>query len=113
MTGKLAVRVVGFKPVRSNTLYGFVDVALPDLHLVIKEATVHESKEGKRWVGLPARPQLNKDGCIICDDRGKKLYIPTIQFDDRATYHAFSARVLDALAVAFPHAFSEPETATP
>ena len=55
MTGKLTVVIGDFKPMRSNSLYGFVDVIVPELRLRIREATVHAS-HGRRWVGLPAKP---------------------------------------------------------
>ena len=40
---KLAVNVESFKPLRSNTLFGFADTLIPELHLRIREATVHEA----------------------------------------------------------------------
>jgi hypothetical protein len=40
---KLSVNVESFKPVPSNTLFGFADILIPELHLRIREATVHES----------------------------------------------------------------------
>jgi hypothetical protein len=44
---KLSVNVESFKPLRSNTLFGFADILIPELHLRIRQATVHES-HGKR-----------------------------------------------------------------
>ena len=101
---KLSVRVDAFKPLRSNSLFGFADLTIPEVRLKIKEATIHQS-HGRRWVGLPAKPQLNKDGCAITDDRGKRVYSSILQFADRKTSDAFSARVIEALIAAFPHAF--------
>ena len=43
----LRVNVESFKPLRSNKLFGFANILIPELHLRIREATVHES-HGKR-----------------------------------------------------------------
>jgi hypothetical protein len=34
---KLSVNVESFKPLRSNTLLGFADILVPELHLRIRE----------------------------------------------------------------------------
>jgi hypothetical protein len=44
---KLSVNVESSKPLRSNMLFGSADILIPELHLRIREATVHES-HGKR-----------------------------------------------------------------
>jgi hypothetical protein len=106
MTGKLSVRVENFTRRRSNTLYGFADVLIPQLHLRIRELTVHES-HGRRWVGLPGRPQIDRDGAARRDDRGKVAYRPVLEFIDRETGDAFSARALEALLERYPRAFDE------
>ena len=108
MTGKLSVRVKGFKPWRQNTLHGFVDLIVPEMHMQILGATAHES-HGKRWIGLPSKPRLGPDGCAERDERGKILYMPVLQFDDRKTSDAFSPQAIEALLAAHPHAF-DPET---
>src|SRR5262249_49568266 len=103
---KLSVRVEAFKPLRSNSLFGFVDVVIPEMHLRIREATVHES-HGKRWIGLPARAQIDRDGQVRRDERGKPAYAAILQFTDRATGDAFSARAIAALLENFPNAFND------
>jgi hypothetical protein len=103
---KLTVIVESFKPLRSNTLFGFADIIVPELHLRIREATVHESN-GKRWIGLPAKPQITREGTVRRGDRGKVAYSPMIEFTDRATREAFSARAIAALLARFPAAFDE------
>lgn len=104
---KFTVAVESFKPMRSNTLIGFVDIVVPELHLRIREATAHQAQNGGRWVGLPAKPQITRDGQVRRDERGKTAYSPVIEFVDRATRDAFSARVIEALLAAYPHAFEE------
>ena len=44
-------------------------IKIAELRLVIKDIAVHE-KNGRRWVQLPARPQI-KDGRAVTDDSGK------------------------------------------
>jgi hypothetical protein len=47
---KFSVNAESFKPLRSGTL--FADILIPELHMRIPEATVHEG-HGKRRVGCP------------------------------------------------------------
>jgi hypothetical protein len=101
---KLSIRIENFKPWRSNTLHGFLDIVIPELRLRIREATVHESF-GKRWVGLPAKAQITREGTVRRDERGKTAYSAVLQFTDRGTSNAFSQRVIDALIAAYPNAF--------
>jgi hypothetical protein len=111
LTGKLSVRVESFKPLRSHSLIGFADLLIPELRLRIKEASVHQS-HGKRWIGLPAKPQIDREGRVRHDDRGKTLYTNVLQFTDKTTSDAFSERTIEALVEAFPRAFDELETAS-
>ena len=106
MSGKLTVEVEAFKPLRSNTLYGFITFVIPAIRLRVIDATVHQS-HGRRWIGLPAKPQIDRDGHVRRDDRGKFLYTPVVLFTDRATADAFSARAIAALLECVPDAFDE------
>lgn len=106
MAGKLTVQVESFKPLRSHSLYGFVDLLIPEIRLRIKEASVHQSN-GRRWIGLPAKPQIDREGRVRHDDRGKAAYVNILQFTDRAAGEAFSARAIEALLESFPRAFDE------
>jgi hypothetical protein len=104
---KHSIEVENFRPRRSNTLYGFVDILIPEMHLRIRELSVHE-KNGQRWVGLPSRPQLTKDGSVRRDDQtGKVLYANILEITDRATRDAFSERTITALLAGFPEAFTD------
>ena len=103
---KLTVKVESFKPWRSNSLFGFIDIVVPEMHLRIREATVHES-HGKRWIGLPAKPQLSREGTARRDERGRITYRAVLQFTDRATGDAFSERAIAGLPESFPNAFDD------
>jgi hypothetical protein len=106
MTGKLSVQVESFTPRRSNTLFGFATVFIPEMHLRIFDLSVHE-KNGKRWASLPSKPWVDRDGVAKRGDDGKIIYVPTIQFTDFATRDAFSDRVIAALLEFAPAAFDD------
>ncbi|MFE1601588.1 hypothetical protein [Methylobacterium sp. ID0610] len=93
--GKLAVEIADFKPLERGSLRGFVTVRIPAMRLTIRDCTVNESG-GRRWVGLPGKAQLGRDGETIRRD-GKVQYTPTCVFDSKEVGDAFSAAVLQAL----------------
>ena len=103
---KLSIEIDSFKPQRSNTLFGFCTILIPALHLRIFDATVHQ-KNDSRWIGLPAKPQVTKEGVVRKDDRGKTAYSPVLEFTDRATRDAFSQRVIERLLERHPDAFAD------
>ena len=111
MADKLTVRVESFKPLRRGSLLGFVDLVIPQIRLRVREASVHQSR-GRRWVGLPAKPQIDREGRVRQDDRGKTAYVNVLQFTDKATSDGFSERAIAALLEAYPHAFDEAEAAS-
>jgi hypothetical protein len=98
---KLSVNVESFKPLRSNKLFGFANILIPELHLRIREATVHES-HGKRWVGLPAKLLISREGSVRRDERGKIAYSGILQITDGATRDAFSQPRLRLCSKSFP-----------
>jgi hypothetical protein len=104
--GKLTVRVEAFTPRVANTLRGFATIAIPELHLRIHDLSVHEKGES-RWCGLPAKPQIGRDGVVRKGEDGKTAYSPILEFTDKATRDAFSARVIAALLEFAPAAFEE------
>jgi hypothetical protein len=76
------------------------------LHLKIHDLSVHQ-KGASRWVGLPGKAQITREGTVRRDDRGKIAYVPILEFTDTATRTAFSARVIAALLAFAPGAFDE------
>jgi hypothetical protein len=103
---KFSVQVEAFKPMRSNTLVGFATIIIPELHLRIVDLVVHEKNES-RWVNLPAKPQITREGTVRRDENGKVTYLPVLEFADKATRDAFSTRAIEALLTGFPDAFDE------
>jgi len=55
----MTMRASGWRPHLSGSLRGFFTLELPS-GLIINDLTLHE-KDGKRWVGLPGKPQI-EDG---------------------------------------------------
>jgi len=108
---KFSVKVDSFTPLKRNTLRGFLTATVPEVGIRLIDMPVHETN-GRRWCGLPAKPQLSKDGVALRDDRGKIQYAPTVQFVCREIGNAFSERVIDALLEAPPNAFDDGETAS-
>jgi hypothetical protein len=102
--------VEAFTPRHSNTLRGFATVLMPELHLRVHDIGIH-TKDGSRWIGLPAKPQVGRDGIVRKDERGKTLYLPMLEFTDRETRDAFSARAIAALLEFAPAAFKDEEVA--
>ena len=97
----MAIEIKAFRKFEKNSLRGFVTVELPTVGLEIRDCTVHESN-GKRWVGLPAKPYQAEDGST------KYSYI--ISFPDKAIYGAFQGQVLKALDEYIKHnAQGQPE----
>jgi hypothetical protein len=108
MSGKLTVGIVEFRPLRRNTLVGFATVRINELKLVIKDVAIHSKGEAGRWVQLPSKPQLDKDGVQFRDARtGKPVYASILEFQDYATRAAFSHAVIAALLDFAPNAFKE------
>ena len=77
------------------------------MRLRIVDATVHQ-KNGSRWIGLPAKPPVTREGVVRKDERtGKTAYATVIEFTDKGTREAFSQRAIAQLLRQHPHAFDE------
>ena len=106
---KMTVTCTGFRPMQRNTLQGFATLRIPDICLTIHDVAVHQ-KNASRWVQLPSKPQVDKNGNLIKDSSGKTRYSVLFEFDNDAVRKAFSARACAAIAEAEPDAFREVET---
>ena len=100
----MSIIIEKFTRRRSNTLFGFVDVLLPQTHLRVHDVTVHQ-KNDKRWVGLPAKPMIDREGVALKDENGKVKYVPILQFDSREASDAFSRSCIAAVLKHSPDAF--------
>jgi hypothetical protein len=86
-----ACQILNFRALERNTLRGFFDVELPS-GMVLCGCTLHE-REGKRWVGLPAKPYTKDDG--------SQSWVKIVDFVDRARAKQFQESVLPAAVAAF------------
>lgn len=84
----MAIEIISFRAHSKNTLEGFATVRMTQIGLEIRDITVH-SKDGKRWLGLPAKPYKKPDGSDGWS------YI--IDFYDRETADKFRDATLKAL----------------
>ena len=108
---KFTVRVTAFRPLHRNTLRGFCNVYIAELHLVVRDVAVHEYASGARWVVLPARPVVDHDGVAKRTSAGKIEYASLLSFDSRAVSEAFSAATVAGLLKFNPHALDEESAA--
>ena len=104
MSAMMPVTLLSWKPLVKNTLRGFVNVRL-GRSLIMKELSCHEAN-GRRWVGLPARPMIDASGQVKKDDRGKQQYVSILEWSDRDAAGRFSEAVISALEAQYPDAFA-------
>ena len=82
----MAIEIVSFRQYQKNTLQGFLTVRMTNVGLEIRDITLHE-KEGKRCLGLPAKPYTDRDG--------KDTYAYIVCFYDRES--GYEAKFRDAV----------------
>jgi hypothetical protein len=100
----MAIICEKWTPRRSNTLLGFADVLLKQTHLKIYDCAIHE-KNGRRWVSLPGRPMVDREGVVLRDENGKTKYARILEFDSREAGDEFSKNVVAAVLAHSPGAF--------
>jgi hypothetical protein len=84
-----------WRPVQRNTLQGFCTLTIEPAGIVLHECSLHQ-KEGKRWIGLPGKPQIDRDGQQRKDPNGKTLYTPIVEIG-KTTRERFQAAALEAI----------------
>jgi hypothetical protein len=86
-----------WRAVEKNTLAGVFDLKLPS-GLILHERSLHE-QNGKRWCGLPGRPQLDADGRHRVDPHhtGKRLYSPSVSIAGKEAREAFQRQAIAAV----------------
>jgi hypothetical protein len=91
------IRCVRFRSY--DTLKGFADLELTRVGLIIHDCTWHE-KNGKEWIGFPARSYTDKDGAA--------QWQALIEFAEGATE---ARRQFQELAIGAIHDFIEEQDA--
>ena len=84
----MATEITKFRKFQRNSLQGFLNILMTNVGLEIRDATLHE-KDGKRWIGLPAKPYE--------DESGNTKYSYIIKFVDKDKYQQFQKATLKAL----------------
>jgi hypothetical protein len=99
MTPIASVVAANWRPRQSGTLLGFVDLAIADVGMTIRDVTVH-AKNGSRWLCMPGRAIFDKaTGLVLHDERGKVRYQPTIEIapDARRAFQVAALAAVDRL----------------
>jgi hypothetical protein len=84
-----------WRPLERDTLKGFLALALPS-GLTLRECLLHK-KDGRRWVGLRGRPQIDAMGRHLSEPAGKRLYLPIVEIPDRGQRERFQRAALAAV----------------
>lgn len=91
------IRASDWRPTPRNTLRGFVKLTLEPSGLVLNDCTLHQ-KGDRQWIGLPGRPQIDRDGTLRRDpNSGKPLYAPSVEIPDKEARERFQRAALAAV----------------
>lgn len=91
----MTIRCLKFTPLVKGALQGFADLLL-DSGLTLHDCTVMESN-GRRWLGLPSKPQLDAGKNVKRAADGKVAYTPCVSIGDRKRRDAFNEQALEAI----------------
>jgi hypothetical protein len=94
------LRLVSWQPFRKGPLRGFACIELP-IGLKIFDVPIRTSTNGL-WAGLPAKPEIDRDGRRKTDVNGKPVYAEVLRWRDRATADRFSQAVIALVRQAHP-----------
>ena len=90
------IRASDWRPIQRNTLRGFVTLTFEPSGLVLHDCAIH--KEGRDWIGLPGKPQIDRDGQPRKDPiTGKQLYVAIVEIPDRDARERFQQAALAAV----------------
>ena len=91
------ITATDWRPRVQTTLQGFLTLKLLPSGIVLRECSLHE-KEGRRWIGLPSKPQIGEDGRHRTDPTtSKKLYTPIVEVAGKNERERFQAAALAAI----------------
>jgi DNA-binding cell septation regulator SpoVG len=82
----IPVRIEEVKVYEKHTLKAFLDFTFTDIGVRINGAMIHE-KDGKRWIGMPAREYQSNDG---------RAWSPVVDFSSKEARAAINNSVLAA-----------------
>jgi hypothetical protein len=96
----MQLSLLAWRSLPRNSLRGFATIKLGK-SLSVKDVAVHCS-HGKRWAALPSKPQIDRDGNALKDEKGKVKYVPILEWLDRAVGDDFSNSVIEAIEAQYP-----------
>jgi hypothetical protein len=86
-----------FREITKNTLRRFCVLTLSPSGLVLRDCALHD-RDGKRWVSLPSKPQIDSAGQLRKDpNSGKPLYASIVEIPGRAERERFQRAALAAI----------------
>jgi hypothetical protein len=94
------LRLVSWQPFRNGPLRGFACVELP-IGLKIFDVPIRTRRNGL-WAGLPAKPQIDRDGRRKTDADGKPIYADVLRWRDRELADRFRSAVVELVRLAHP-----------
>jgi hypothetical protein len=92
----LRITASDWKSIPKGCLLGFVTLTIENIGLSIAECCLLE-KEGKRWISMPSKPMIGRDGTVMKDQAGKVRYSPILTFGCREQSDRFQAVALAAV----------------
>jgi hypothetical protein len=107
-----------WRPLQRNPLLGFLTLTLVPSGIVLHDCGLHQ-KDGRRWIALPSKPQIDSKGRHSKGETGKGLYTPIVAEiagkEERAQFQAALAAVDRLLAADEPtnpakRGFGRPES---
>ena len=94
------IRASDWRPVQKNSLQGFCTLHLAPSGIVINDCSLHRMPDGREWIGLPAKPQIDRDGQQRKDPTtGKPLYVAIVEVRGKAERERFQQAALAAVHV--------------
>lgn len=86
------------KPIERNTLKAFLSLELRPSGLILRDCSYHRHPDGREWIGLPAKPQIDSEGRQRKDPAtGKALYVPIVEIRGKQEREKFQAAALAAV----------------
>ena len=86
------------RAMQRNTLQGFCTLHLEPSGLVLRDCSFHRTDDGREWIGLPSKPQIDRDGNHRQDLKtGKPAYVAIVEIPDKDRRERFQAAAVAAV----------------
>ena len=92
------IRASDWRAMQRNTLQGFCTLHLEPSGLVLRDCSFHRRDDGREWIGLPSKPQIDRDGNHRQDPKtGKPAYVAIVEIPDKDRRERFQAAAIAAV----------------